>query len=91
MLTAFKKVFRTDSLLRFIDHGDKKLVIKRIKYLIGAILINHVERQAVERLEEILDLFEASFFQILKDRPFEISAYQQLPPLLESKLAAFEK
>ncbi|OLS26446.1 MAG: hypothetical protein HeimC3_09960 [Candidatus Heimdallarchaeota archaeon LC_3] len=93
IMTMFKEVFDIDSEsnLKSIDHGDKKLLISKTDNLIGVLLINHVESLAVDKLKEITEMFEVTFHQTLEKEPHNMAAFRELPPLLESKLNFFQK
>ena len=91
IMSMFKEVFSSDSTLRFIDHGDKKLLIARSQQLIGVLLTNIVEYHAIHNLKDIVESFELTFHKELKIEPFKMSTFDELPPLLLSKLDIFQK
>jgi hypothetical protein len=91
IMTMFKEVFESGSNLQSIDHGDKKLIITKTEMLFGVLLINHVESQAIDKLQEITEMFEVSFHNTLEKEPQRVSAFEDLPSLLEEKINFFEK
>ncbi|MHA2105951.1 MAG: hypothetical protein ACW981_21195 [Candidatus Hodarchaeales archaeon] len=91
IMTMFKEVFESGSNLQSIDHGDKKLIITKTEMLFGVLLINHVESQAIDKLQEITEMFEVSFHSSLEKEPQRVSVFENLPSLLEKKINFFEK
>ena len=86
IMSMFKEVFKSGSELRYIDHGDKKLIIRKSNLLIGVLLISHVEDRAVDQLRDILSLFEAVFHKELVEEPYHISLFSDLPQVLTEKI-----